>query len=137
MAVRRSDVVETDADDATTVPAVNEVRLVGRLSRSPESRQLPSGDEVIQLRLVVRRAPERARSKSAAATSETGRAARAGVDVIDVSCWSATTRRSALRLAEGDMLEVEGELRRRFYRVGPAVQSRYDVVAGSVRRVKA
>ena len=35
------------------------------------------------------------------------------------------------------MLEVEGELRRRFYRVGPAVQSRYDVVAGSVRRVKA
>jgi single-strand DNA-binding protein len=62
MAVRRSDVVETDADDATTVPAVNEVRLVGRLSRSPESRQLPSGDEVIQLRLVVRRAPERARS---------------------------------------------------------------------------
>jgi single-strand DNA-binding protein len=137
MAVRRSDVVETDADDATTVPAVNEVRLVGRLSRSPESRQLPSGDEVIQLRLVVRRAPERARSKSAAATSETGRAARAGVDVIDVSCWSATTRRSALRLAEGDTLEVAGELRRRFYRVGPAVQSRYDVVAGSVRRVKA
>lgn len=135
MAVRRGD-VETDADDATTVPAVNEVRLVGRLSRSPESRQLPSGDEVIQLRLVVRRGPEPARSKSAAATSEAARAARAGVDVIDVTCWSAATRRSALRLAEGDTLEVEGALRRRFYRVGPAVQSRYDVVAGSLRRVK-
>jgi single-strand DNA-binding protein len=58
------------------------------------------------------------------------------VDVIDVTCWSAATRRSALRLAEGDTLEVEGALRRRFYRVGPAVQSRYDVVAGSLRRVK-
>ena len=137
MAVRRGDVVETDADDTTSVPAVNEVRLVGRLSRSPESRQLPSGDEVIQLRLVVRRAPKPARPKSAGATSDAGRAARVGVDVIDVSCWSATTRRSALRLAEGDTLEVEGALRRRFYRVGPAVQSRYDVVAGSVRRVKA
>jgi single-strand DNA-binding protein len=137
MAVRRGHVVETDADDATTVPGVNEVRLVGRLSRSPESRQLPSGDEVIQLRLVVRRAPEPARSTAAAARSEAGRAARAGVDVIDVSCWSAATRRSALRLAEGDTLEVEGALRRRFYRVGPVVQSRYDVVAGSLRRVKA
>jgi single-strand DNA-binding protein len=135
MAVRRGDVVETDADDATTGPDVNEVRLVGRLSRSPESRKLPSGDEVIQLRLVVRRPPE-VRSKSAAVTSEAARAARAGVDVIDVSCWSAATRRSALRLAEGETLEVEGVLRRRFYRVGPAVQSRYDVVAGSLRRVK-
>jgi len=136
MTVRRGDVVETDSDEATTVPDVNEVRLVGRLSRSPESRQLPSGDEVIQLRLVVRRTPEPARSKSPAATSEAARAARVGVDVIDVSCWSAATRRSALRLAEGDRLEVEGALRRRFYRVGPAVQSRYDVVAGSLRRVK-
>ena len=134
MGVRRGDVVE--ADDATTAPDVNEVRLVGRLSRSPESRQLPSGDEVIQLRLVVRRPPEPVRSKSAAVTSEAARAARAGVDVIDVSCWSAATRRSALRLAEGETLEVEGVLRRRFYRVGPAVQSRYDVVAGSLRRVK-
>ena len=136
MAVRRGDVVETDGDDATTVPDLNEVRLVGRLSRSPESRQLPSGDEVTQLRLVVRRAPEPARSRAAAAMSEAARAARVGVDVIDVSCWSAATRRSALRFAEGDTLEVEGALRRRFYRVGPAVQSRYDVVAGSLRRVK-
>ena len=136
MAVRRDDVEEADADDATTVRDVNEVRLVGRLSRSPESRQLPSGDEVIQLRLVVRRAPEPPRSTSAAATTEAARTARVGVDVIDVSCWSAATRRSALRFAQGETLEVEGALRRRFYRVGPAVQSRYDVVAGSLRRLK-
>jgi single-strand DNA-binding protein len=136
MAVRRDDVEEADADDATTVRDVNEVRLVGRLSRSPESRQLPSGDEVIQLRLVVRRAPEPPRSTSAAATSAAARTARVGVDVIDVSSCSAATRRSALRFAEGETLEVEGALRRRFYRVGPAVQSRYDVVAGSLRRLK-
>lgn len=58
------------------------------------------------------------------------------MDTIDVSCWTAMTRRAGLRLADGDVIEVEGSLRRRFYRAGPTVQSRYDVVAQRVRRAQ-
>ncbi|MEI2825569.1 MAG: single-stranded DNA-binding protein [Dermatophilaceae bacterium] len=100
----------------------NDVRLVGHVPAPPTLRELPSGDEVVSLRLVVPR--ERRRTP----TGPT-------VDVIDVSCWSAATRRAALRLAEGDVIEVSGALRRRFFRVGAAVQSRYDVEARVVRRM--
>ncbi len=112
---------------------VNEVRLVGRVSETPETRSLPSGDEVVQLRVVVRRPPEPA-GKGAGAKAAVEKVTRASVDTIDVSCWTAMTRRAGLRMAEGDVVEVEGSLRRRFYRAGPSVQSRYDVVADRVRR---
>ena len=145
---------------------VNEVRLVGRVSGMPETRSLPSGTEVVQLRVVVRRPPDPAgRSAGRSGVTPAGKAAgkaegsagkaegsagkaagsaagkdigdpasRATVDTIDVSCWTALTRRAGLRLADGDVVEVEGSLRRRFYRAGPSVQSRYDVVADRVRR---
>ena len=115
---------------------VNEVRLVGRVSGTPETRSLPSGDEVVQLRVVVRRPPEPTTkaAKGAGAKGATEKGPRASVDTIDVSCWTAMTRRAGLRLADGDVVEIEGSLRRRFYRAGPSVQSRYDVAADRVRR---
>lgn len=120
---------------------VNEVRLVGRVSGEPETRTMPSGDEVVLLRVVVRRPPDPAASRAAAKTAR-GESAPEGqrtpprptVDTIDVSCWTSVTRRAGLRLTAGDAVEVEGALRRRFYRAGPSVQSRYDVVATRVRR---
>ncbi len=97
---------------------VNEVRLVGRVSAASEARELPSGDTVVQFRVVVPRPP-----------TATG-AAR--VDTVDVACWTARTRRSALRLAAGAVVEVQGSLRRRFFRAGAATVSRYEVEASRV-----
>jgi single-strand DNA-binding protein len=118
------------------VVGVNEVRLVGRVSGMPETRAMPSGDEVLQLRVVVRRPPEPGPRGAGRVAAESGAAVtpRAAVDTIDVSCWTASTRRVALRLTDGDTVEVEGALHRRFYRAGASVQSRYDVVAARVRR---
>ena len=102
----------------------NEVRLVGRVSGSGQERELPSGDEVVSLRVVVPR---------------TGRAPRksaASVDTIDVACWTTRVRRTALGLADGDVVQVEGALRRRFFRAGAAAVSRYEVEASSLRRVQ-
>lgn len=138
MATRRSEADVGETTEVDMAPSVNEVRLVGRVSGAPQPRTLPSGDEVVQLRLVVRRPPERGHSRSTRGPAGPGGDAvsRPVVDTIDVSCWSPLTRRAVGKLADGDMAEIEGSLRRRFYRAGPAVQSRYDVVAAKVRRTK-
>jgi single-strand DNA-binding protein len=104
---------------------VNSVRLVGRVSGRGEPRLLPSGDTVHVLRIVVPRTPTAA-----------GGAARGGVDTIDVACWSAAARRCAGRLAVDDHVEVDGALRRRFFRAGGGVGSRYEVEATRLRRAK-
>ncbi|QGN57310.1 single-stranded DNA-binding protein [Nostocoides sp. HKS02] len=100
----------------------NEVRLVGRVSAAAEERELPSGDLMVALRVVVPR--------SGGGTSSTR------VDTVDVACWSARTRRSARNLEPGARIEVRGALRRRFYRAGAATLSRYEVEATSVSRLR-
>ena len=105
----------------------NSVVLVGRVSAAAESRELPSGDEVATFRLVVDRPPTRTGAASAR---------RRAVDAIDIACWTARTRRNALRLRPDDTVRVEGALRRRFFRAGGAAASRYEVEAASVRIVR-
>jgi single-strand DNA-binding protein len=103
---------------------VNRVELVGRVSHAGEERVLPSGDRLHAWRLVVPRAGGRSRVGG-----------RGQVDVVDVTCWSAATRRVAGRLAEGDVVEVSGALRRRFFRGPTGLGSRYEVEAVTMRRV--
>ena len=106
-----------------SVEWTNEVRLVGRISVDAQERELPSGDRVAQLRVVVPR------------STDTGGAGR--VDTIDVACWSARTRRSARGLKAQDTVEVVGALRRRFFRTGTVTVSRYEVEASSLKRARA
>lgn len=109
------------AGTGATDPA-NEVRLVGRLSAAAESRALPSGDEMATFRVVVER-------------SAGSCASRATVDVIDCVVWGAGQRRRVLGWSAGDVVEVSGALRRRFYRTaGGATGSRTEVEVLSGRR---
>ena len=112
---------------------VNSVRLVGRVSAVGEPRELPSGDTVQTLRLVVPRAARGAKGVGASGGSA---GSAATVDTIDVACWTAGVRRTAASLAPDDRVEVEGSLRRRFFRTGAGVGSRYEVEARRLRRVK-
>jgi len=105
----------------------NEVRLVGRVTGAPVSRELPSGDLVVTLRVTVDR-PARGRDAKKAAST------RRQVDAVDLACWTARTRGAALRLVEHDVVEVRGALRRRFYRAGAAPVSRYEVEVEQLRR---
>ena len=100
----------------------NELVLVGRLSAAPEQRDLPSGDQVVTLRLVVDRPPARGST-------------RRQVDVIDVACWSRRTQRSALALCADEEVRVEGALRRRFFATAAGRASRYEVEAARLVRV--
>lgn len=101
----------------------NHVRLVGRVSAPATERLLPSGDALVGWRIVVAR-PARYPG-------------RATVDTIDCAAWTASARRAALSLQEGDNVEVTGALRRRFWRgpAGPA--SRYEVEVATIRRLRA
>ncbi len=141
---------------------LNEVRMRGRVAAAPEVKELPSGDQLVTMRVVVGRTDARrdgpARSKDGAGSTRSkdgagsarsrdgtasGRskdeavAVRTVVDTIDVACWSASARRAAGRFAAGDVVEVEGALRRRFFRTGAGAASRYEVEARSLRRASA
>jgi single-strand DNA-binding protein len=119
--------------------AINCVRLVGRLSAEPEHRELPSGDQLVQLRVVVARPARPTRGSRGARASASGgeqvSPIRAQVDTIDVTCWTAVSRRAAARLQPGQVIEVHGALRRRFFKARSVTQSRYEVEASLVRRV--
>ncbi|MFC6707401.1 single-stranded DNA-binding protein [Flexivirga alba] len=117
---------DTDAKAA----AVNEVHLVGRLSAPPVVKHLPSGAEVVQLRIVVDRpAGTRAKTPGDVSRSPT-------VDTIDIACWSAESRRRAMSCAGHEVIDVSGALRRRFWRGPAGVASRYEVEAGKLRVIK-
>ena len=120
-----------------TAAARNEVVLWGRLSAPAEQRELPSGDVIVTLRVVVDRPTGPSRSTGSSATRRStsdGKVRSPGVDTIDVVCWSASTRRVALRLGGGEQIEVEGALRRRFFAAAAGRQSRYEVEATRMRR---
>jgi single-strand DNA-binding protein len=114
----------------TPPEACNEVVLVGRVSAAPELRDLPSGDQLVTLRVVVDRPPQKTKERKAAEG-----APRRAVDVIDVACWSRRTQRTATGLAADDGIRVEGALRRRFFGAGGSRASRYEVEASRIVRV--
>src|SRR5262245_20146750 len=98
----------------------NEVCLQGRLSRRPEEKVLPRRAAHRVLGLVVPR--------------EEGE--RKGVDWIDCAVWGGRLRRSVTGWATGDTVEVQGALRRRFYRVGGTLESRVEVEARTGRLIR-
>jgi single-strand DNA-binding protein len=100
---------------------LNEVRLVGRLAAAAEDRLLPSGDALATFRMVVER-PEGTPGPR--------------VDTLDCSSWRADIRRAAAGWAPGDVLSIEGRLRRRFWRAGAGVASRYEVEVSRAKRVQ-
>lgn len=116
----------TGQEAAVAADETNVVHLAGRVSAVLDARVLPSGDTVVPLRVVVPRATSNGPASSGGS--------RATVDVIDVACWSAATRRVAGRLEPGDHVEVDGSLHRRFFRGGSGVQSRYEVAARRLSR---
>ena len=103
--------------------ALNEVRLIGRVSAEPEERVLPSGDTLWTLRVVVGREVQTGRSRQT-------------VDVLECAVWTGRVRRSVAAWHAGDVVEVQGALRRRFFQTGggPASRVEVEVVSGRVIR---
>lgn len=102
----------------------NEVRLRGRVSGVPERRRLPSGDEVVRLRIVLTRTDgvTDAIPVQVGPAPGPGRRARTGQ----------TGRRhlaDAERLTSGTLVAVDGRLQRRWWQAGGGRRSYLEVVA--------
>lgn len=93
---------------STLVHEANLTILVGRLTRPPERRTLPSGETVVGLEVTVH--PPDGPS-----------------DSVNVAWYGAPV--AAERWLDGDQILVTGRTRRRFFTVGGVIQSRTEVVA--------
>ncbi len=128
MARAKSESVEqpTEAVDEES----SEVLLVGRVGASPVTKTLPSGDVLVTFRVVIRRPPR----------SRGGRDGAGGhgpqVDTLDCVAWRADVRRTAARWEAGDVVELRGALRRRFWRAAGGPVSRVEVEVVHARRVR-
>lgn len=103
----------------------NEVALTGRLAAPAEERTLPSGTVLVTFRVIVGRPPP---LKPVSPRTPT-------VDTIDCVAGSAPVRRAALGWLAGDVVEVSGSLRRRFWRAGAGAASRTEVEVTKARRL--
>lgn len=95
----------------------NQVVIVGRCSGPGEEKVLPSGDKVVEFRIIV------------------GRDDREGYDTFDVALWSSVLRKRGVNLKSDEWVEISGTLRRRFWKVGAVSASRWQVEARELRRI--
>lgn len=98
------------------------VRLRGRIAGAT-CVALPSGDEAVTFRVVIDRSAR-----------QRGPSGKVKVDAVDCIAWTAGARRRLLACEDGEVVEVEGWLQRRFWRSGAALASRTEVVVREVRR---
>jgi single-strand DNA-binding protein len=97
--------------------SLNDLLLRGRVSAPAIEKELPSGDKVVEFRLIV------------------SRLERAGVDTLDIASWTSKLRRSALTLKEGEWIEITGSIHRRFWSGAAGVASRWQVEAAEITRL--
>ena len=104
--------------------ARNEVSLCGRVSILPEERDLPSGVTIVTGRIVVER-DQAARKRSSQR-----------VDTFDLVAWTARPQRAMRSWQPGDVVAVDGAVRRRFFKGASGSVSRVEVEVRSARKVR-
>lgn len=97
--------------------SLNDLLLRGRVSAPATSKELPSGDKVVEFRLIITRSE------------------RECVDTLDIAAWSAKSRKIALTLESDEWVEISGSIRRRFWQSPAGVASRWQVEAAEILRL--
>ena len=105
----------------------NEVALVGRVSREPEEKELPSGDVLVLWSVIVDRPPWRRPVPEGTRPVTT--------DTFDCVAWAAGVRRTAGAFSPGDVVRIEGALRRRFWRGSTGPTSKCEIEVASAKRL--
>ena len=117
MTVRNKVKKSIDANEVDEDFSLNDLLLRGRVSAEAIEKELPSGDKVVEFRLIVPRQN------------------RDGVDTLDIAAWSAKSRRSALSLKPDEWVEIAGAVHRRFWHGPGGLASRWQVEALEITRI--
>jgi single-strand DNA-binding protein len=97
--------------------SLNDLLLRGRVSAPAKVKELPSGDKVVEFRLIITRTD------------------REGVDTLDIAAWSAKSRKTALSLKGDEWVEISGSVHRRFWQAPTGLASRWQVEAVEICRL--
>lgn len=102
--------------------SLNKVMLIGRLTRDPEKRSIPSGMAVAEMRMAMSRRYKAANGEDREETC-----------FVDVSAWGKTADNCAEYLRKGSQLFVEGRLKLDEWEKDGQKRSKLSVVAERVQ----
>ena len=140
---------------------VNQVVLQGRVSGIAVSKKLPSGDSVVQFRLIVdrvnsglNRKSKRGYSKNASQSKKdksvkSGKVLKGGsssktgnksiskreVDTLDIGVWRKDLQKKSLTLVAEQFVSVKGAIRRSFWSTPNGLASRYQIEAFEIEKM--
>lgn len=101
--------------------SVNQVILMGNLTRDPELRQTPNGQNVCGFSIALNRSYKDANDEWQEAT-----------DYIDIVAWGTLAERVAQYLSKGRRVLVQGRLQSRSWEQDGAKRSKVEVLANDV-----
>jgi single-strand DNA-binding protein len=101
--------------------SLNQVFLMGNLTRDPELRQTPTGQNVTSFSLALNRAYKDAGGEWQEAT-----------DYIDIVCWGPLAERVAQYLSKGRRCLVQGRMQSRSWEQDGQKRSKVEVLANDV-----
>ncbi|HEX7633113.1 MAG TPA: single-stranded DNA-binding protein [Candidatus Saccharimonadales bacterium] len=101
--------------------SLNQVTLMGNLTRDPELRQTPTGQNVTSFSLALNRSYKAADGEWQEAT-----------DYIDIVCWGPLAERVAQYLSKGRRCLVQGRLQSRSWEQDGQKRSKVEVLANDV-----
>jgi single-strand DNA-binding protein len=101
--------------------SINQVTLMGNLTRDPELRQIPSGQSVVSFSLALNRSYKDSSGEWQEAT-----------DYIDITAWAGLAERVAQYLSKGRRCLVVGRLQSRNWEQDGQKRSKVEVLANDV-----
>lgn len=101
--------------------SLNQVTLMGNLTRDPELRQTPTGQNVTSFSLALNRSYKDASGEWQEVT-----------DYIDIVCWGPLAERVAQYLSKGRRCLVQGRLQSRSWEQDGQKRSKVEVLANDV-----
>lgn len=101
--------------------SLNQVTLLGNITRDPELRNTPSGQSVLSMSLALNRSYKDSSGEWQQAT-----------DYVDIVCWGPLAERSAQYLGKGSKVLVTGRLQSRNWEKDGRKYSKVEVLASDV-----
>jgi single-strand DNA-binding protein len=101
--------------------SLNQVTLMGNLTRDPELRQTPTGQNVTSFSLALNRSYK-----------DSGGEWQEATDYIDIVCWGPLAERVAQYLSKGRRCLVQGRLQSRSWEQDGQKRNKVEVLANDV-----